>query len=77
MAATAPIQPLAWELPYAAGMALWKKDKTKQNNNNKKTHWPLDNHLSLRDFLGELGSSGKRFPCSTHSFLDGTGHPGN
>ena len=31
MAAIAPIQPLAWELPYAAGMALWKKDKTKQN----------------------------------------------
>jgi len=36
MAAIAPIQPLAWELPYAAGMALWKKDKTKQNNNNNK-----------------------------------------
>ena len=26
-AATAPIQPLAWELPYAAGMALKKKNK--------------------------------------------------
>ena len=24
-AAVAPIQPLAWELPYAAGMALKKK----------------------------------------------------
>ena len=28
-AATAPIQPLAWEFPYAAGVAL-KQDKTKQ-----------------------------------------------
>ena len=29
--ATAPIQPLAWELPYATG-ALEKKNKTKQKN---------------------------------------------
>ena len=28
-AGTAPIQPLAWESPYAVGVAL-KKDKTKQ-----------------------------------------------
>ena len=26
-AATAPIQPLAWELPYAAGAALKSKNK--------------------------------------------------
>ena len=30
VAATAPIQPLAWELPYAAGAALTLKNKTKQ-----------------------------------------------
>ena len=30
-AVTAPIQPLAWELPCATGAAL-KKRKTKQNN---------------------------------------------
>ena len=34
MAATAPIQPLAWETPYAAGAALKRqktKDKKKKN----------------------------------------------
>ena len=30
--ATAPIRPLAWEPPYAAGAALEKANKTKQNN---------------------------------------------
>ena len=36
--ATAPIQPLAWELAYAEGAAkeIAKKDKTKQNKNNNK-----------------------------------------
>ena len=29
-AATAPIQPLAWELPYATGEALGKKGKEKE-----------------------------------------------
>ena len=32
LAAVAPIQPLAWELPYAAGVAL------KRQKNNKKTN---------------------------------------
>ena len=30
LAAAAPIQPLAWDLPYATGVAL-KSKKTKQN----------------------------------------------
>ena len=30
VAAVAPIQPLAWELPYAAGAALRKKKKKKK-----------------------------------------------
>jgi len=30
LAATAPIGPLAWELPYAAGTALKKERKTKK-----------------------------------------------
>jgi len=34
-AATAPIQPLAWEPPYALGAAL-KGQKTNNNNNNNK-----------------------------------------
>ena len=28
--ATAPIRPLAWEPPYAVGVALEKQNKTKQ-----------------------------------------------
>ena len=36
-AAIAPIQPLAWELPYAAGMALkGQKTKDKKKKNKKK-----------------------------------------
>ena len=31
--AVAPIRPLAWESPYAVGVALEKKTKTKQNKN--------------------------------------------
>ena len=34
-AAAAPIRPLAWEPPYAAGVAL-EKAKRQTNNNNKK-----------------------------------------
>ena len=34
LAATAPIQPLAWELPYAIGAAL--KRKQQQNKQTKK-----------------------------------------
>ena len=30
--ATAPIQPLAWELPYATGVALKRQKPTKQKN---------------------------------------------
>ena len=35
--AVAPIQPLAWELPYAAGVAL-KKQKTKNKQTKKTGH---------------------------------------
>ena len=35
LAATAPIRPLAWEPPYAAGAAL-KRQKDKKKNKNKK-----------------------------------------
>ena len=34
MATTALIRPLAWELPYASGMALKSKKKKKNNINN-------------------------------------------
>ena len=38
LAATAPIRPLAWELPYAVGAALekTKKDKKKKKKKKKK-----------------------------------------
>ena len=38
-AAVVPIQPLAWELPYAAGAAL-KSKKPKKNPKNKQTKNP-------------------------------------
>ena len=38
MAAIAPIQPLAWELPYAEGMAL-KRQKKKKNRTNFERMW--------------------------------------
>ena len=39
LAAVAPIRPLAWELPYAAGVALTSK---KQTNKNKQTNKKTD-----------------------------------
>ena len=32
LAAAAPIRPLAWELPYATGAALKKKEKKEKKN---------------------------------------------
>ena len=37
-AAVAPIQPLAWELPHASGVAL-KRQKTKKKKKKKKRCW--------------------------------------
>ena len=37
-AAVAPIGPLAWELPYAAGAAL-KRKKRKEKKKKKKIRW--------------------------------------
>ena len=35
--ATAPIRPLAWELPYATGVALKQQTKKEQWDNNNKS----------------------------------------
>ena len=35
-AATAPIRPLAWELPYAAGVALEEAERQKKKKKKKK-----------------------------------------
>ena len=37
LAATAPIQPLAWEPPYVAGVALKKKKKKKKRGSYRKS----------------------------------------
>ena len=39
--AAAAIQPLAWELPYAAGAAL-KRQKQKQRKENKQVRKPVE-----------------------------------
>ena len=54
-AATAPVGPLAWELPYVVGVAL--KSKNKRTNKNKKTHqkyYLLDLIFDLCCFLQKL-----------------------
>ena len=38
LAATALIGPLAWELPYATGVALKSKTKTKKQNTRNKNN---------------------------------------
>ena len=53
--AIAPIGPLAWELPYAAGAALKRKNKTKQNRVScREGQWPNERTKSgVRESLGE------------------------
>ena len=45
-AATALIGPLAWEPPYATGVAL-KRQKTKNKTKQKQTKKPPDDHCKL------------------------------
>ena len=56
LAATAPIQPLAWALPYAMGAALKKKTNDKKRKKKETIHnlkenvaqyWFLTNHFPL------------------------------
>ena len=56
--ATAPIRPLAWEPPYAAGVAL-KRRKQKRQKQTKKSKCELDEVvMAARSFLflGDLGT---------------------
>ena len=41
--AAAPTQPLAWELPYAMGLALKSKKKKKKKKKEKKPSFTLSN----------------------------------
>ena len=50
--AAAPIRPLAWESPYATGMAI--KSKTKQKNKQKATWGEITQHqyqVTYTEFL--------------------------
>ena len=59
-AAAAQIQSLAWELPYAVGMALksLKKQKNKKKKNKKRKKLAVNaiHHLYFMLLLGELGT---------------------
>ena len=57
LTATAPIQPLASEPPYAKGAALKKKKKYKKKNNNSTTHIVIRKLLTL-DFVLHMKSEG-------------------
>jgi len=54
LAATVPVQPLAWEPPYASGAALEKKDV--QAVHILPYHQVLDNFLFFFFFHGNTGS---------------------
>ena len=43
LAAVAPNQPLAWELPYAGGVVLKNKKENKQKNGSETTEYPHTN----------------------------------
>ena len=55
LAATAPIGPLAWELPYAVGSALKRKKKKKKRKKKKwwhhRKHTDLDKKIRITAFL--------------------------
>ena len=53
-AATAPIQPLAWELPYAGGAALKSKKQTNKQKKPKNTTIEFFQTLRSRAQLGSL-----------------------
>ena len=42
LTATGPIQPLAWDPPYAAGTALKKSKPNKQKKKIMSTEWPRE-----------------------------------
>jgi len=68
LAAEAPIGPLAWELPYAAGVALKSKTKTKTETN-KKTWFhriPLSVHTHPHTHPHTLSTNNT---CPNHAAL--------
>ena len=55
-AAAAPIQPLAWELPYATGLALKSKKRKGGREGGKKMQWENLRFAGWRDFLTVTGA---------------------
>ena len=53
-AAAAPIQPLAWDLPYAAGVALTRKEKKKRKKQKKKAELSFLFYKLLRGWEEKL-----------------------
>ena len=49
-AAAAPVRPLAWELPYAMGVALKKKKKKKRKIHQSAQPHPQPHTLTVRKF---------------------------
>ena len=72
LAAVAPIQPLAWELPYAADVALKSKTqpkkKTKQNKNNpipfytKTKYLGINEQICIRSLVKYFNNSESSYP---------------
>ena len=80
-AAPAPIQPLAWELSYAAGAALKRQKKNQVVSRFHCSHPPRYHHHSLPPFLLEYqglinrktaGFVSSTFICYFHSFIPAT-----
>ena len=56
-AATAPIRPLAWESPCAAGAAVEKAKRQNNNNNNNKINTDVDDEEHIQSTV----EKGQRF----------------
>ena len=77
-AAASPIQPLASELPYAAGVALKTKTKTKTKKSRVGAVWPIPSHKSHSKPSGCQGrvdsKSVAKGPSVGSDLFEGSGH---
>ena len=71
LAATAPIRPLAWEPPYAVGVALEKAKRQKQNKTKQKNALSVCMALSQTEFKGLAPSLGSLVDRKyTHKYVN-------
>ena len=59
------IRPLAWELPYAAGVTLKTKTKTRNNNNRKERLWGPARGRASAERLNLETPSWYTLPCQS------------